>query len=117
MRRLKQALEAGEAAFRRAPWWSPIVGTLAALLSISGEQERANQLVTNMRGGSLPMGMMNYHLYLGHYDAAIDWYERAIEQRLPAATSLASARFLKPLRDHPRWPRLAQTMNLPDTSS
>ncbi|HYL34330.1 MAG TPA: protein kinase [Bryobacteraceae bacterium] len=109
----KEALEPAEAAFRRAPWQPLVTGNLAAILSLSGEQERANQLLSNIGGGALSIDMLAYHLLLAQYDAAIDWYERAIEQRQPIAAHIASAVSLKPLRAHPRWPKLAKMMNLP----
>ena len=65
--------------------------------------------------GMSTLGMIHYHLVRSEIDAAIDWYERAIEQRQPTALELASAGFFKPLRSSPRWPRLARMMNLPTT--
>jgi hypothetical protein len=60
--------------------------------------------------------MAMYHLVCSEMDAAIDWYERAIEQRQPTAAIFASAGFLKPLRASPRWPKLAEMMNMPGTA-
>ena len=47
-----------------------------------------------MRGMS-PAGMILYHLVYSEIDAAIDWYERGIEQRQPVAAQLACCRFLQ----------------------
>jgi hypothetical protein len=46
-------------------------------------------------------------------DAALDWYEQAVGQRQPGAVLVASAADFQPLCAHPRWPRLAKMMNLP----
>ena len=54
-----------------------------------------------------------YHVLCGDWDAAIDAYTAAIERREPQAVMFASAGFLQPLRQHPRWPALAETMRLP----
>ena len=110
----KQALEPAECSFRWAPWHPMIVGILAGLLAVTGEQVRSDKLIRDMRGGMFPIGMVTYHSILSQYDAAIDWYERAIEQRQPFAAYIAAAGgFFKPLRSHPRWPKLAKMMNLP----
>ena len=61
--------------------------------------------------------MVYYHLMRSQIDAAIDWYERAIERREPVAALNASAGFLKPLRASQRWPKLARMMNLPESVS
>jgi tetratricopeptide (TPR) repeat protein len=111
--KLAEAREAAEEAFRQAPWHVGIVGLLAALLAQAGEKERADKLIATMRGSMMPIGMIYYHVVCSEIDAAIDWYERAIEQRHPFAAQLASAGFLKPLRSSPRWPKLVKMMNLP----
>ena len=72
----------------------------------------AKKLIATMRG-MIPAGMILYHLVQSEIDAAIDWYERMIEQRKPIAAELASAGYLKPLRCNPRWLKLAKMMNLP----
>jgi TolB-like protein/Tfp pilus assembly protein PilF len=108
-----EAREAGEEAVRRAPWSAGAIGVLAGLLAQSGEKERAQKLIANMRG-TVQVGMFHYYLVCRDIDAAIDWYERAIEARLPMAIELASAGSIKPLRSHHRWPKLARMMNLPE---
>jgi TolB-like protein/Tfp pilus assembly protein PilF len=113
---LGEARESAEEAFRVAPWNPLAVGLLAGLLAQAGEKERAGKLIATLRG-TMPTGMVLYHLVCSEIDAAIDWYEHDIELRLPGSTLLASAGFLKPLRAHPRWPKLAKMMNLPGTGS
>jgi TolB-like protein/tetratricopeptide (TPR) repeat protein/predicted Ser/Thr protein kinase len=110
--KLAEAREPAEDAFRLAPWHAGVVGLLAGLLAQTNERDRAEKLIATMRG-MIPFGMITYHLVQSEIDAAIDWYERLIEQRQPIAAELASAGYLKPLRSNPRWPKLAKMMNLP----
>jgi eukaryotic-like serine/threonine-protein kinase len=110
--RLAEAREAAEEAFRAGPWEPSVAALLAALLVESGEKERAAKLISTLRE-TTHIGMVYYHLMRSEIDAAIDWYERAIERREPIAALNASAGFLKPLRASPRWPKLAKMMNLP----
>jgi serine/threonine-protein kinase len=112
--KLADAREPAEEAFHRASWNAGTVGFLAGLLSLTGEDERARKLLAAMRGIT-PAGMILYHLVRSETDAAIDWYERGIEQRQPFAAQPAYAGFYKPLRSSPRWPKLARMMNLPET--
>ncbi len=112
--KLAEAREPAEEAFRMTPWNAAIAGFLAGILAQSGEKDRAEKLIATLRE-TMPVGMLFYHLVCSEFDAAIDWYERAIEQRLPVAARVASAGFTRPLRAHPRWPKLAKMMNLPGT--
>jgi TolB-like protein/tRNA A-37 threonylcarbamoyl transferase component Bud32/Tfp pilus assembly protein PilF len=111
-----EAREPAEEAFRLAPWDPAAAGFLAGLLMQSGEKERAEKMIATIRG-MVPVAMIIYHLVCGEIDSAIDWYERDIELRQPSAAPLACSEFLKPLRDSPRWPKLARMMNLPGTVS
>jgi TolB-like protein/Tfp pilus assembly protein PilF/predicted Ser/Thr protein kinase len=106
-----ESRQSAEEAFRVAPWNPLAVGFLAGLLVQAGEKERAQKLLELC--GTMPSGMILYHVICSQMDAAIDWYERDIELREPGAAHLASAGFLKPLRVSPRWPKLARMMNLP----
>jgi hypothetical protein len=113
-RKLPEAREWAEEAFRRTPLNPLAAGLLAGLLKQSGQTERAEKLVTTLRG-MIPLGMILYHVVCSEDDAAIDWYEHAIEQRLPFAAEWACAGFFRPLRSNPRWLKLARMMNLPGT--
>ena len=86
-------------------------GLLAGLMKQNGENEQAEATLRGMR----LRGMLIYHVVCWEIDAAIDVYERAIEQRNLMAATWASPGFLRPLRSSPRWPELARMMNLPET--
>jgi TolB-like protein len=109
-----EAREPAEEAVRRPHRSAWAVGFLAGLLALTGEKERAERLIESMQG-MIPIGMIVYHLVGGDIDAAIDWYERAIEQRQPLAVVLAAAGYMKAARSSPRWPKLAKMMNLAAT--
>lgn len=111
--KLAEAREPAEEAFRIAPWFPSVVRFLAGLLVQAGEKDRADKLLATIHG-TIPGGMYWYHLVCSDFDAAIDWYERDIELRSLRSAVAASAGFFKPLRAHPRWPKLAKMMNLPD---
>ena len=104
--KLAEARESAEEAFRQTPL-NLAVGLLAGLVKQSGEKEHLEKLETTLRGMS-PLGMVIYHVVCSEIDAAIDWYEHAIEQRQPFAAGWASAGFFRPLRSSPRWPKLAR---------
>jgi serine/threonine protein kinase/Flp pilus assembly protein TadD len=111
--KLTDAREWAEEAFRRTPLNPLAVGVLAGLLKQSGDKERAEEVLTIPRGVG-PLGMIIYHVICSEIDAAIDWYEHAIEQRQALAAGWASAGFFRPLRWSPRWPKLSRMMNLPE---
>jgi TolB-like protein len=114
MGNVAEAREPAEEAVRRAPWSATAVGFLAGLLALTGEEERAEKLIESMHEMNA-VGMIWHHLVCGHIDAAIDWYERAIEQRQPMAVLLAAAGYMKAVRSSLRWPKLAKMMNLAAT--
>jgi TolB-like protein/Flp pilus assembly protein TadD/predicted Ser/Thr protein kinase len=110
--KLAEAREPAEEAFRIAPWEPLAVGLLAGLLALTGEKDRAQELIATING-VVPTGVMMYHLVCSDIDAAIDCYQRDIELRRPNAPAIAAAGFFKPMRAHPRWPELMKMMNLP----
>jgi TolB-like protein len=109
--KLPEAREWAEKAFHRAPLNPLAAGLRAGLMMQNG----ANEEAAATRNGLGPLGMLIYHVVCGEIDAAIDVYERAIEQRSGIAAMWASAGFFSPLRSNPRWPKLARMMNLPET--
>jgi eukaryotic-like serine/threonine-protein kinase len=112
--KVAEARQQAEEIFHRTPLNPIAAGLLAGLLKQSGETEHAEKLLATLREAG-PLGMIIYHVVCSEIDFAIDWYERAIEQRQPYAAEWASGGFLRPLRSSPRWHRLARMMNLPET--
>jgi tetratricopeptide (TPR) repeat protein len=112
--KLAEALESAEERVRLAPWDPMGVGLLAGLLAQAGEKDRAEELLATIAGTS-PMATTVYHLVCSEIDAAIKCFERDIKLRHPGAPAFAGG-FFKPLRAHPRWPKLAKMMNLPETN-
>jgi tetratricopeptide (TPR) repeat protein len=108
-----EAREPAEIAFRLAPWHPMVVGSLAGILACLGERERSDQLLMDLPETS-SAGRVIYHLLGSETEAAADWYEKEIELRQPTAVLWSRAGFLKLLRESPRWPRLANLMNLPE---
>jgi tetratricopeptide (TPR) repeat protein len=108
--KLAEAREWAQEAFHRTPLNPLAAGLLAGLMKQNGENEQAEATLRGMR----LRGMLIYHVVCWEIDAAIDVYERAIEQCNTIAATWASAGFLRALRSNPRWPKLAKAMNLPE---
>jgi serine/threonine protein kinase len=113
---LTEALAAAECARELAPWNVRVAGVLAAILTRTGDRDRAAELRQQLKDAA-PIGMVVYHLLCSEMDAAADWYEKCIEQREPFAVMYARAHILAPLRSSARWPALAKRMNLPERVS
>jgi len=97
------------------------VGTVAAILALSGETSRAEELLETFKPGDAygaPIGLASYYLCTGEIDQAADWIAKAIAQRHPLILTLCrlwSGPQWQRLRSSPRWPSLAKMMNLPET--
>jgi TolB-like protein len=114
--RLGDALAAAEKGYKAAPWHPRVVGWFAAALALNGDHARAAALLREMRSDKplgVPMGMVVYHLVTGEPEAALDWYEKAVEEREPLAVPYVADPLTRPLHANPRWTALLKTMNLP----
>jgi TolB-like protein len=112
---LDDALMLAEQGYRLAPWFTPTVGLLAAMLKRAGKTDRAESLARNLGSGDAsrdPIGPAIFHLLCDDIESAVDWTETAIEQRQPAVFFFLNAHG-KALRSSARWPALARMMNLP----
>jgi serine/threonine-protein kinase len=109
--KLADARQPAEEVYRTSSFDALNTGLLAGLLARAGENDRANEVLVAMTG-AIAIGRTMYHLVCGEIDAAIDWYQKDIEERRPNAPMVAYAAWLRPLRDHPRWPAVARMMNL-----
>jgi serine/threonine protein kinase len=109
---LLEARQAAEKCARAAPWNAIALGTLAGILALLEEGDRAAELLTGLKGTN-ETGLFLYYLISSQIDMAADSYGRMIEQRVPPAIWFAAAALLEPLRRSPHWPALARMMNLP----
>ena len=115
--RLQQSLASFERAHHAAPEHAVPLGLLAGTLVQLGDTDRAAGLIRQMGDDPLPVwGRVLYHLVCGEIDAAADWFERMLEHREPFAVIHARSPIVKPLRESPRWPKLGEIMNLPESA-
>ncbi len=76
---------------------------------------RSEELLQKLLPGeayAAPLGLAHYYLYCGELDKAMDWSEKAIEQRHPAVLFFLNVH-IPVLRSSPRWPDLKRLLNLP----
>jgi hypothetical protein len=61
-----------------------------------------------------PFRMAVTHVVMGDTAQALDWLDRAFEERTPGLIYVHRDPVLVGMRDHPRIVRIARAMNLPD---
>ncbi len=74
-----------------------VIGAFAGILSLTGDQDRANSLLGPLRSGEAsgaPAGLVNFHLMRRETEVAAGWFARAIEQR-EHADSIDSAPYVR----------------------
>jgi serine/threonine-protein kinase len=116
---IPQALECAKRVFSLMPWNSEAIGGLAGLLKRTGNQGRANEVLQTLGDGQAygaPLGFIYFHLICGEFEAAADWMEKAIEERHFLAAIYLWSPLAKPIREGPRWAKLAKMMNLPEAA-
>lgn len=115
---LEESARAAEKAHSLAPWSLLVAGTLAGVLTRIGDAARAAAVLRELGDGTAygaPLGFVGCYLTCAEIDLAADCAEKAIAQRQPMTTLYMRLPLAKELRDSPRWPALAQMMNLPDS--
>ena len=114
---MDEARRLAEKGFALAPWFKPMVGLLAAVLTRNGETDRAEMLLRQHlspeQGYVDPIGPAVFHLVTGDVDRMADWVEKAIEERQFAVFFFLRSHG-QALRPSPRWPAVARTLKLPE---
>ena len=111
----------GVAALERAAEVSPDVTMFRAQLgqayAIAGATEKARAVLAELHRLAAEQYVSPYHFAyvhtgLGEHDAAIDWLERAYEQRAGAVYGIKGSFLFTDLRGHPRFVALLRKMNI-----
>jgi serine/threonine protein kinase/tetratricopeptide (TPR) repeat protein len=105
------ALAFAEKAYHLMPWNPTACGLLAAMLVRRGDTTRAKNALGNTPSD---LALAWFHLVDAEIEQAVDWIERAIEERDPAVFTMLSGTAGRMLRSSPRWRVLARMMNLPE---
>jgi TolB-like protein/Tfp pilus assembly protein PilF len=108
----ENALATAERTHALAPWHARATGLLAGVLSMTGQPNRAEELLKLAKTQAF-FGVVLYHLVRREGSLAADWYEKAIEAREPFAVIYARSSNLAAIYGAGRWPGLAAKMNLP----
>jgi TolB-like protein/predicted Ser/Thr protein kinase/Tfp pilus assembly protein PilF len=117
---IPEALACSERLISLIPWNSEVIGGFAGLLMRTGRPGEAKEWLQKLGDGKAygaSLGFIYFHLICGEFEAAADWIEKAIEERHFLAAIYLWSPLAKPLREGPRWPKLAKMMNLPETVS
>jgi eukaryotic-like serine/threonine-protein kinase len=114
-----EAVHCFEKAYPLAPFWRPAVAALAGLLATKGDERRAAELLGKLgppETYGVPLAWVYFHVFRGETEKAVDWLEKAIDQRDLNAVTLPRRTISEALRASPRWPSLAKRMNLPESA-
>ena len=117
--KVQKAVDAVERAAgfsERNPW---VLASLRNLYSRAGRSEEATPVLKEIeqraQSGYVAPGVFGImSLGLGQVEQALDWYEKAIEDRDAIALYLSTEPKLGRLRSHPRYQALRRKMLLPD---
>ncbi len=96
------------------------LSTAAMTYGRAGERDSAAAMLEELMERSehgayvAPDNIAWAHIGLGQHDEAIDWLERAYEEREQGLVYLKMAPFYDPLRSHPRFQDLLRRMNFPE---
>jgi serine/threonine-protein kinase len=117
-----EALAFAETAYAKNASLPAAVGQLAGLLARTGHDGRASALVDRLQPGTTfgaPFGLALYYLAIDDRDTCADWLEKAIDQRDLWVSFLLNVGNIggRAMWSCPRWPRLAQLMNVSATRS
>ena len=114
-----EAIRCVEKVHSLAPFETRVVAALAGLLSRTGDERRAEELLAELAPPEtygVPVAWAFFHLFRGETEKAVDWWEKVIDQRDPNAVFSPRLGSTAALRASPRWLALAKRMNLPESA-
>ena len=96
------------------PWQSWTAGLLAGLCQVMGQGSRAAELMERVasRPNGAALGFAIYHTACSDFDRAVEYFEKAIEERDPMAVFVATDPFWEGVRSHPHGTALLVRMGL-----
>jgi serine/threonine-protein kinase len=115
--RIAEGIAALEQAVAITPGDTLWLGQLGQAYALSGNPDRAREILGELEAQSgtryvAPYHMAYVHTGLGQHDRAMDYLERAFEQRAGAVYGIKGSFLFAPLRSHPRFVALLRRMHL-----
>ena len=95
------------------------ISALAAVYSLAGQRDQAQQAVGQLKQIAEQRYVSPYYLALaflglGENDAALDWLEKALEERSGWLVNLKVEPCMDTLRSHPRFQKLLRKLVFPE---
>jgi hypothetical protein len=91
------------------------LGWLGLALGECGRKAEARAVLEKLRRSKryiLPTSFAHVYLGLGEFDAAFEWFDRAVEERDQNMMLILSGRHFDPIREDPRFAALLRKMKL-----
>jgi len=115
--RIAEGVASIELAARLSPGSTNFAAQLGQAYAVAGHPDKARAVLADLHrqaAGSYvaPYHFAYVHTGLGEYDAAIDWLEKAYEQRAGAVYGIKGSFLFAELRPHPRFVALLRRINL-----
>ncbi|HET7038517.1 MAG TPA: protein kinase [Gemmatimonadales bacterium] len=113
----EEGLRELERAVALAPEASNWLAQLGQAYALTGRTEDARRVLGQLEALSRQRYVSPYHVAyvytgLGEHDTALDWLERAYQERAAGVYNIKGSFLLAPLRPHPRFTALLRKMNL-----
>jgi len=117
-KRFEEAIAIAERSIQLQGRWSLPLVNLASVRALAGHVEQARALLAEIhelsgRNRVSTIALASIYANLNEKDSALEWLEKAVEQREPtAATAIRLSPVFDPLRSDPRYSVLLHKMNL-----
>ncbi len=92
-----------------------LLGWLDLVLGVCGRKPEARAVLEQLQRSEryiLPTNFAHVHFGLGEFDAAFEWFDRAVEERDQNMMSILSYTPFDPIRQDPRFTALLRKMQL-----